>query len=951
MSSVLGRLKSVRVRTVLEYSFLLTAMAYGCSGPGDPVADPSVGGEGGADPGTSGQGGKAAGEGGTPSGDGGIGGDLTFPVCGNGRLEAGEACDDGNVASGDGCDADCGAEPAETACGDGIRQAGEECDDGDLQPGDGCDDECREEECGNSRKDSGEECDPPRVGSCTPNCSIVRVNCGNGDVDPDEECDDGNDEASDGCFECRWECGDKRIDSSIGEECDRGLSPELCSETCQWLPTCGDGEVQAESDEECDPSNGVTCVACKIVDPSGCDGAGGNGSGGEGGCGGGGGPSECIPQAASELVLNGTFDGDMSGWAAHSPAVTLSLANEGDPAPKALDVAMAVGQVRAISGAVQCIPVQPGREYALTARYRIPSDAPAGVTASVTALLYAGSTCTGSFVGSLNSGPNGGVRDAWTPYQLQVDTSALSGPGRLLLRLNTLRPGAVSGSHVLWDSVSLTNPTEVCGNCVVDEGEGCDDGNAVAGDGCSPACSLEQCGDGVLTAAETCDDGNALFGGENDDCSPSCRAPSACQLCAAASCEKQTEACLGLGGNANAGPRRATARSTLCDELTNCVLETSCHLAVRKTSGVEGAFLENCYCGTSGADCFTVPGSANGRCRAQVEAALETTDPQKIVGRLSGSDARYPVFGAVRDLVRCEAAGCGTTCVREQACGDGYRQDRNLSLDFVVNGQSVPCQDDLTTTGSGCSFEECDDENQAPGDGCDEHCLIEACGNHLVQEGENCDDGNRVSGDGCSEDCQAEYTCGDGVVESIEQCDPPGGEQVCSQAEYASNPGQCACDSQCSRVVCGDRKLQRPFEQCDPPDDEKCNTDCKLRDQSPCEICMSEDPDIVFLNDEYCQDAQCKQIRDCMLDSKCAAETPAVCYCGPDASSNCEADSFVPKGACHELIAAGVGPPGLTNFQVLVGAAQFANPTGRAFLVVTSVTELCADACFSNASQ
>ena len=33
------------------------------------------------------------------------------PVCGNGRLEAHEGCDDGNRFAGDGCDASCAVEP------------------------------------------------------------------------------------------------------------------------------------------------------------------------------------------------------------------------------------------------------------------------------------------------------------------------------------------------------------------------------------------------------------------------------------------------------------------------------------------------------------------------------------------------------------------------------------------------------------------------------------------------------------------------------------------------------------------------------------------------------------------------------------------------------------------------------------------------------------------------
>ncbi|MFN8545953.1 MAG: hypothetical protein U0807_17355 [Candidatus Binatia bacterium] len=57
-------------------------------------------------------------------------------VCGNGVVEVGEVCDDGNRASCDGCNADCRPE----ACGDGVLQCAEECDNGSHngQPGDPC---------------------------------------------------------------------------------------------------------------------------------------------------------------------------------------------------------------------------------------------------------------------------------------------------------------------------------------------------------------------------------------------------------------------------------------------------------------------------------------------------------------------------------------------------------------------------------------------------------------------------------------------------------------------------------------------------------------------------------------------------------------------------------------------------------------------------------------------
>ena len=57
-------------------------------------------------------------------------------ICGNGLVEPGEACDDGNTVAGDGCESDC----TETTqlCGDGLVHSTEECDDGNTVAGDGC---------------------------------------------------------------------------------------------------------------------------------------------------------------------------------------------------------------------------------------------------------------------------------------------------------------------------------------------------------------------------------------------------------------------------------------------------------------------------------------------------------------------------------------------------------------------------------------------------------------------------------------------------------------------------------------------------------------------------------------------------------------------------------------------------------------------------------------------
>jgi cysteine-rich repeat protein len=56
-------------------------------------------------------------------------------LCGNGILDCGEQCDDGNTVPGDGCDGNC---MSEVSCGNGILEPFEECDDGNNVDGDGC---------------------------------------------------------------------------------------------------------------------------------------------------------------------------------------------------------------------------------------------------------------------------------------------------------------------------------------------------------------------------------------------------------------------------------------------------------------------------------------------------------------------------------------------------------------------------------------------------------------------------------------------------------------------------------------------------------------------------------------------------------------------------------------------------------------------------------------------
>ena len=69
---------------------------------------------------------------------------IVSRFCGDGKLDAGEECDDG-PANSDARDAACRTNCSRQRCGDGILDAGEECDDGNLYAGDGCDRLCKKE--------------------------------------------------------------------------------------------------------------------------------------------------------------------------------------------------------------------------------------------------------------------------------------------------------------------------------------------------------------------------------------------------------------------------------------------------------------------------------------------------------------------------------------------------------------------------------------------------------------------------------------------------------------------------------------------------------------------------------------------------------------------------------------------------------------------------------------
>jgi cysteine-rich repeat protein len=68
------------------------------------------------------------------------------------------------------------------------------------------------------------------------------------------------------------------------------------------------------------------------------------------------------------------------------------------------------------------------------------------------------------------------------------------------------------------------------------------------------------------------------------------------------------------------------------------------------------------------------------------------------------------------------------------------------------------------------SFEQCDDGNRTSGDGCDANCTPTACGNGIVTAGEECDDGNTLADDCCSPTCQSKEPAGTPCAPDPDPC-------------------------------------------------------------------------------------------------------------------------------------------------------------------------------------
>jgi cysteine-rich repeat protein len=134
-----------------------------------------------------------------------------------------------------------------------------------------------------------------------------------------------------------------------------------------------------------------------------------------------------------------------------------------------------------------------------------------------------------------------------------------------------------------------------------------------------------------------------------------------------------------------------------------------------------------------------------------------------------------------------------------------------------------------------------------------ETCIMDSCGDRVIDPGEQCDDGNKSDEDDCLSSCTM-ARCGDGVVNSEGV-----NREVCDYKD-SSVP----CNLNCTSPVCGDGLVTASTrEECDsgsPDSTATCDTDCTIP--------RCGDGDVNPAAGEECDDGNGNDNDDCLSTCK-----------------------------------------------------------------------------------
>ncbi|MCK6554690.1 DUF4215 domain-containing protein [Candidatus Binatia bacterium] len=750
-------------------------------------------------------------------------------VCGNGIRALIEACDDGNLVSGDGCDANCTL----SACGNGIRSPAEPCDDGNTNPCDGCSPTCQIEpvgyRCGDGvlSTDCGEACDDGNTSdadACRANCTLNV--CGDGVRNPAAEaCDDGNTTSGDGCdANCTpTACGNGI--KTAGEQCDDGnIDPcDGCTATCQRGESCGDGHLDPLCGEQCDdgnryPFDGCTgaCTICGngvATAPEECD--DGNANPNDGcttGCTICGNEVVTPPEGCDDgnLVHGDGCDADCLGPGCGNNRI------DGDE--ECDDGGICIGGANAgtfCTAHRQCPDGEcttfGGDDCAVncTTERSVPVTLKPGVEHDR----------------NLQAGTSGALVESEVIQRIPMPFSG----AHMILRVGGSRPSsgdpaiplAVRPGDLSIAPIPVGSYACLCIHGMEDPelGEGLAGAGSVTCSGTRSGVNLTttvdhhtndtdpQCTEGTVERAGRCEYAACVDGSYPGR---ACRADADCGGAHEGVCNGPEE--MTAAGSGPAGSARLDLR-LLTRQFYNCETETDSKICVESANS--GAWCDGD--GTCpGGHCVSAKGGDGVPCTSD--------DP------VPGGQLFYYFVGFLPLDFRVALTTASATT--EIADVDDIYSGR---LTSTVTGRPLSCaaldqdsvvgtlvgntpwldlpglHDTITTIvlaanqcGNGAldPGEVCDDGGESAT--CDDDCTLAACGDGTVNRtaGEECDDANSDDHDACRNDCKANV-CGDGIIRT--------GSEQCDDGNQTDGDG---CDSNCTPTACGNGVVTAG-EQCD----------------------------------------------------------------------------------------------------------------------------------------
>ncbi len=241
----------------------------------------------------------------------------------------------------------------------------------------------------------------------------------------------------------------------------------------------------------------------------------------------------------------------------------------------------------------------------------------------------------------------------------------------------------------------------VCGNSVIELGEQCDDGNAVATDTCTDVCLDARCGDNIVGPGELCDDGDTSSG---DGCDGNC-SPTGCGNGIRTSGEECDDANTTAGDGCDSLCLKETVPLTICGETYS--------------SGFEpGEFSSFSFHLDLAGEIRIETNQGDGGCAGT--GIIEVYDSAQVLLASSGSQR----IDGCPLLVASLPAGSFTVKLRDAV--DAAMPPCFIRVDATMCSE---CGDEVIGVG-----EQCDDGNVADGDGCDADCReripLETCGSY-----------------------------------------------------------------------------------------------------------------------------------------------------------------------------------------------------------------------------